>query len=54
MIHSVFDRNVYKLRTIPLGGKKAGYLKNLVNGSRLKAYVESDSVVGTSVDAKAD
>ena len=48
VIHSVYDRNVYKLRTIPVGGKKAGYLKNLVNGWRLKLYVDADA------DADAD
>lgn len=39
VIHSVYDKNVYKLRTIPEGAKKVGYLKNPVNGSRLKAFV---------------
>ena len=40
IIHSVFDRNVYKLRTVPSDGKKVGYLKNPVNGSRLKLFVD--------------
>ena len=40
IVHSVYDRDVYKLRTEPSGGKKAGYLKNSVNRSRLKAFVE--------------
>ncbi|KAF8445288.1 hypothetical protein BGX38DRAFT_1271323 [Terfezia claveryi] len=44
-IHSVWDKNVYKLRTDPLiTGKRVGYLKNPINGSRLKAYVEGEVV----------
>lgn len=38
VIHSVWDKNVYKLRTVPfITGKRVGYLKNPINGSRLKA-----------------
>lgn len=48
-IHSIYDKNVYKLRTIPGGSKNMGYLKNPINGSRLKPYgevaVEVDMVV---------
>ena len=40
MIHSIYGKGACKLRTVPAEGKCAGYLKNLVNGSRLKAYVE--------------
>lgn len=43
IIHAVWDKNVYKLRTDPLvTGRKVGYLKNPVNGFRLKAYVEGE------------
>ena len=45
VIHSVFDKNVYKLRTVPDGTKRTGYLKNPVNGSRLKPYVDGDDKV---------
>ena len=41
VIYLIYDRNVYKLRTVPDGGKKVGYLKNPVNGYRLKAYMHS-------------
>ena len=41
VIHSVYDKNVYKLRTIPDDTKKVGYLKNPVNGHRLKPYIDS-------------
>lgn len=44
VIYSVFDKDVYKLRTEAAGGKKVGYLRNPVNGSRLKAYVEGEVV----------
>lgn len=40
VIHSVYDRNVYELRTIPDGNKNVGYLKNPVNRSRLKPFVD--------------
>ena len=36
----MYDCNVYKLRTFPVGNMRAGYLKNPVNGSRLKLYVD--------------
>ena len=42
VIHSVYDKGAYKLRTIPSGGKKAGYLRNPVNASRLKPFVDGD------------
>ena len=42
VVHSVYDRDVYKLRTEPSSGKKAGYLKNPVNGSHLKAFMEQE------------
>ena len=45
VIHSIWDKNVYKLRKDPLvTGKKVGYLKNPINGYRLKAYVEGELV----------
>lgn len=45
VIHSVWDKNVYKLRTDPsVTGKKVGYIKNPVNGHRLKPYVEGELV----------
>ena len=44
VIHSVYDRNVYKLRTVPDGSKKTGYLKNPVNGHRLKPFVDGGLV----------
>lgn len=45
VIHSIWDKNVYKLRTDPVvTGKKVGYLKNPINGYRLKAYVEGELV----------
>lgn len=45
VIHSVWDKNVYKLRTDPVvTGKRVGYLNNSINGSRLKAYVEGEVV----------
>ena len=50
IIHSVYDKNVYKLRTVPDGLKKVGYLKNPINGSRLKPFVdaaETELVGGT-------
>ena len=51
IIHSVYDKNVYKLRTIPDGQKKAGYLKNPINGSRLKPFMEDESkFAGGTVD----
>ena len=42
VIHSVFDKGVYKLRTIPADGKRPGYLRNPINGARLKPFVEGD------------
>lgn len=43
VIHAVWDKNVYKLRSDPtVTGKKVGYLKNPVNGFCLKAYVEGE------------
>ena len=45
VIHSVWDKNVSKLRIDSLvTGKKVGYLKNPINGYRLKAYVEGELV----------
>ncbi|KAF8456151.1 hypothetical protein BGX38DRAFT_1139896 [Terfezia claveryi] len=45
VIHAVWDKNAYKLRTDPLiTGKKVGYLKNAINGYRLKPYVEGELV----------
>ncbi|KAF8428391.1 hypothetical protein BGX38DRAFT_1299370 [Terfezia claveryi] len=46
VIHAVWDKNVYKLRTDPLIiGKKVGYLKNPINGYRLKPYIEGELVI---------
>jgi len=43
VIHAIWDKNVYKLRTDPLvTGKKVGYLQNAINGHRLKPYVEGE------------
>lgn len=42
IIHSIYDKGVYKLRTVPTEGKNTGYLRNPVNGARLKAFVEGD------------
>lgn len=53
VIHSVYDKNVYKLRTIPDGTKKVGYLKNPINGSRLKPYVEAAGEAGVVADGGA-
>ena len=45
IIHSVWDKNVYRLRTDPLvTGKKIGYLRNPINSHNLKAYVEGELV----------
>ena len=48
VIHSIYDRNVYKLRTVPDGSKKTGYLKNPVNGHRLKPFVDGVGVGGVA------
>ena len=45
VIHSVYDKGAYKLRTIPSNGKKAGYLRNPVNASRLKPFVDGEVLV---------
>lgn len=33
VIHSVYDKGAYKLRTVPGDGKRAGYLRNPVNAT---------------------
>lgn len=43
VVHAVWDKNVYKLRSDPtITGKRVGYLKNPINGSRLRAFVEGE------------
>ena len=43
IIHSVWDKNVCELRMDPLvTGKNVGYLRNPINGYRLKPYVEGE------------
>lgn len=43
VVHAVWDKDVYKLRTDPsVTGRKVGYLKNPINGLRLKEYVEGE------------
>jgi len=45
VIHAIWDKNVYKLRTDPLvTRKKVGYLRNAINGHRLKPYVEGELI----------
>ena len=41
-IHSVYGKGAYKLRTIPENGKRVGYLRNPVNGYRLKPFVDGE------------
>ncbi|KAF8432182.1 hypothetical protein BGX38DRAFT_261913 [Terfezia claveryi] len=44
-VHSVFEKNAYKLRTVPeVTGKRIGYLRNPVNGARLRRYVDGEVV----------
>ena len=42
IVHSVYNKGAYRLRTIPGDGKRAGYLRHSVNGSRLKAFVDGE------------
>ncbi|KAF8453661.1 hypothetical protein BGX38DRAFT_1328983 [Terfezia claveryi] len=42
---SQFEKNAYKLRTVPeVTGKRIGYLRNPVNGARLRRYVDGEVV----------
>ena len=45
VIHSVYDKGAYKLRTLPSDGKRSGYLRNPVNATRLKPYVDGEVLV---------
>ncbi len=38
-IHAIFDKEAYKLSTVPKDGKRAGVLKNPVNWSRLRKFI---------------
>ena len=43
IVHAVWDRNAYKLRTDPtVTGKQTGFLSHPMNGSRLRPFVEGD------------
>ena len=45
VIHTLWDKNMYKLRmNPPVTGKKVGYLRNAINGHRLKPYVEGELI----------
>ena len=45
LIHSVYNKGTYKLYTIPSNGKKAGYLRNPINASRLQPFVDREVLV---------
>lgn len=43
IIHAVWDRNVYKLRTDPMvTGKQTGFIRHPVNGPRLRVVVDCE------------
>ncbi|KAF8451659.1 hypothetical protein BGX38DRAFT_1259471 [Terfezia claveryi] len=43
IVHTVFDKNVYKLVKDPeVTGKKVGYLRNPISGMRLREFVDGE------------
>lgn len=43
VVHSIYDKYVYKLRTDPVvTWKKVGYLCNLINSSKLEKYIDGE------------